>query len=903
MIRYTLENGMRGVVDPTGRSDAAAVYVWINVGSADEPPGMEGAAHFVEHMVFKGTHTYGVGEVAAAIEAMGGDLNAWTSFDETVFHATVPAAAAVPAMGVLAEMLRSARFDTAELRRERTVILEEIRGTEDDPDIVLSEATYASAWPDHPYGRPIIGTTRSVRGMTRDALHGFYVRHYQPANACLAVAGPVDVDAVTRAAAGFFGGGGAAPPRTQRTPGGGARPARALRRGFEACLVDLAWPGPGHGDPAVAPLDVLCVALGGGASSPLEARLRLREGLCHSAEAAYDSERDAGMAVVSLHARDGMAARAVAAAREEVAAAREGSLGDAEVERAKAQILADRVFGRETVDGRAHTLAFHTERLGSPDAWQGYDEEIRRVTSSAVLAAARRWLDPEREVATALVPKGERLAFRRSPAEVRSAESERVGAGGAALGAARTLGGSAGGGVGESDSAEGGVAGGVAGGVGGGAPAPARDGAVAATSPTWTSAPYVGVRAPTRTVLANGLRVLLDPDDSEVAAIRIVGLGGALSERAESAGRSTGWARAVVRGAGGRDAVGFARAVEALAGSVGAASGRSSQGIRGEFVAARFEEGLELVADTLLRPTFAEEEVVRVREELVEALSEREDHPEQVLMERIWALAYGRHPYALPGIGTRSTLARLDAGRLRAHHRRWCAGENLVVAVSGGFDPDRVRATLERLLAPLPAGARLALPPTPVRPSATRRTTIRSGREQAHVALAFPGVAVDDPRQPEVEILAAVLGGQGGRLFVELREAHGLAYHVGAASQEGVQPGLFMCTVATDPSRAAEAERRLEESLASAAAGPVSVDEVERARRYLVGAIELDLQTAGARANLAAYTDLYGHDGLKYRALVRRRLEGVEVDDVRRCAARVLACPIVRGRLVPAGKA
>ncbi|MFN7146700.1 MAG: M16 family metallopeptidase, partial [Myxococcota bacterium] len=191
MLRFDLDNGMRGLVDPTGRSDAAAVYVWINVGSGDEPAGMEGAAHFVEHMVFKGTKSYGVGEVAAAIEALGGDLNAWTSFDETVFHATVPAAAAVPAMGVLAEMLRTARFDPVELARERTVILEEIRGSDDDPDTVLSEATYAAAWPDHPYGRPVIGTTKAVRGMTREALHGFYERHYQPSNACLAVAGPV----------------------------------------------------------------------------------------------------------------------------------------------------------------------------------------------------------------------------------------------------------------------------------------------------------------------------------------------------------------------------------------------------------------------------------------------------------------------------------------------------------------------------------------------------------------------------------------------------------------------------------------------------------------------------------------------------------------------------------------
>ncbi|MDP2312448.1 MAG: pitrilysin family protein [Pseudomonadota bacterium] len=853
MLRFTLENGMRGVVDASGPSDAAAVYVWINVGSADEAAGMEGAAHFVEHMVFKGTRSYGVGEVAAAIESLGGDLNAWTSFDETVFHATVPAAEAVPAMRVLAEMLRDARFDTGELTSERTVILEEIRGADDDPDSVLAEATYASAWPDHPYGRPVIGTTRSVRGMTRDALHAFYARHYQPANACLAVAGPVDAAAVRAAATELFAGGGPAVARPNRRPVSGPRRPRSMRRGFEACLVELAFPTPGDGDPAIAPLDVLCLALGGGASSPLESRLRLRESVCLSADSGLHTERDAGMAVVSLHAREGQVGRAVLGAREEIAKARAGGLGEAEVERAKAQILAERVFGRETVDGRAHTLAFHTERFGDPEAWRRFDAAVAAVTPADVAAAARLWMDPEREVALALLPAGERLSFAKRPAEL-VASTPVVAA----------------------------------------EPAKPMEAVL--------RRPARGIRAPWRHVLDNGMRILFCPDDGEVAGIRIAGMGGSFAESAASAGRGTAWARALLRGAGELDAVGYAAAVETLAGSVAASSGRSSQAVRGEFVAWRFQEGLELVADAIMRPRFDEVEVNRVRDELVEALAEREDHPEHLLGERIWAAAYGRHPYALSSLGTEAILGGLRPSLLRAHHRRWATGANLVVGVAGAFDPDEVLEVLGRTLGKLPAGAAMVLPPQPVRPDDIRRVTLRSGREQAHVALAFPGVAVDDLIQPDVDVLAAVLGGQGGRLFVELREAHGLAYAVGAASHEGVHPGLLVCTVATDPERADEAELRLAESVARAAAGTITAEEVERARRYILGAIELDLQTASARANLAAYTELYGQDGLRYRSLVRQRIENVQDDGVRGAAERLLARPLVRGRLLPAGK-
>lgn len=854
MLRFDLDNGMRGLVDPTGRSDAAAVYVWINVGSGDEPPGMEGAAHFVEHMVFKGTKSYGVGEVAAAIEALGGDLNAWTSFDETVFHATVPAAAAVPAMGVLAEMLRTARFDAVELARERTVILEEIRGSDDDPDTVLSEATYAAAWPDHPYGRPVIGTTKAVRGMTREALHGFYERHYQPSNACLAVAGPVDAAAVRAAAATLFGGGAAARPRPGRRPDSGPRRPRVLRRGFEACLVDLAFPGPGVGEPGVAALDVACTALGGGASSPIEARLRLREGICLAAEAGFDLQRDGGMAVVSLHAREGRVGDAVAAAREEIAKARAAGLDEAEIDRAKAQILAERVFGRETVDGRAHTLAWHRERLGDHEAWRAYDAEIAAVTPADVVEAARRWLVPEREVATALVPAGEQVSLARG--------KPRKYVEGVALPAAKE------------------------------APDSAAD----------VPAPRARVAEARRVVLPNGVRVLLEPDDGEVAAVRIAGLGGAFAEDAATAGHGTAWARAVVRGCGDLDAIAFAGAVERIAGTVTASSGRSSQAIRGEFVAARFEEGLALCADVILRPRFEAAEVGRVRHELKDALAEREDHPEHMLAERVWAEAYGAHPYGLPVLGTPATVKRVGPKLLAARHRAWAVGANLVVGVAGAFDPDRVLALLTDTVGRLPAGAPLALPERPVFPADVRDVTLRSGREQAHIAFAFPGAALSDPFQPDLEVLAAVLGGQGGRLFVELREAHGLAYAVGAASHDGVHPGLLVCTVATDPERAAEAEARLTESLARAASGALTDDEIARARRYILGASELDLQTATSRANLAAYTELYGEDGLRYRSLVREKIAGVRDDEVRRRAAITLARPVVRGRLLPTGK-
>lgn len=241
MTHGTTGNGMRVVLLPDDGPDVAAVYLWMNVGSVDEPPGMEGAAHFIEHLVFKGTDALGVGECAARIEAMGGDLNAWTGFDETVLHATVRGVHAADAVDVLAEMMRHATFDAAELERERDVVIEEIRGGDDDVGLVVGEAMYAEAWPNDPYGRSIIGTAASVRALPRDALLAFYRERYVPANACIAVAGRFDVGEVGARIRDRFAGGPHAPVRARpaHAParGGGTR---RLRRRFGTHLVRLA---------------------------------------------------------------------------------------------------------------------------------------------------------------------------------------------------------------------------------------------------------------------------------------------------------------------------------------------------------------------------------------------------------------------------------------------------------------------------------------------------------------------------------------------------------------------------------------------------------------------------------------------------------------------------------------
>jgi len=186
MHTHVLANGLRVVVHPRP-VPLAALYLWIEAGSVDERSDEHGAAHFLEHMLFKGTPTRGVGDVPATIESLGGDLNAYTSLESTVLHATVELDGWKEALDVLADMSQRSLLDATELEREREVILEEVRGTASDPEELLYEGVQSALYADHAYARPILGTAAEVAELPRQALMNFWRREWGPQRAVLSL--------------------------------------------------------------------------------------------------------------------------------------------------------------------------------------------------------------------------------------------------------------------------------------------------------------------------------------------------------------------------------------------------------------------------------------------------------------------------------------------------------------------------------------------------------------------------------------------------------------------------------------------------------------------------------------------------------------------------------------------
>ncbi len=826
MVTTRLDNGLDLALLPDDGADVAAVYAWIDVGAADEPPGLEGAAHFIEHLVFKGTRSYGVGEVAAAFEALGGDVNAWTSFEETVFHATVPGEAAAQAVAILGEMVRTPRFDPLEVERERQVVVEEIRGGEDDVDLVVSEATWALAFPDHPYGRSVIGTPGTVGHMDLGALRAFHARHYLPSNSRIAVAGRFDSGRVSEAVGLHFGGGGPRPARDRRVAQHAPGKTTLLRRRFDTRLVRVAFPAPAHTHPDAVAVEVLAMAAGGGSASPLVVALRNVPGVL-DATFDYEAEAQGGLLVCEAQVVAGRAGEVTRAMTRQLAALRSGELAPADTLRARLNLAVDRRARHESADGRAADACFYLAHHGAADAWRRHDAAISSTTHVEVTTVARRYLDPELAQVLALSPG---LRSLRSDWSVRS--------------------------------------------------------------------PRRRVDAPEVYRLDNGIRVLVERDGSDLAAVRVAGLGGQLAERAGAEGLGAAWSRTVMRGAGGLSPDALGRAAAALGASLGASGGRSSQSMAVEGPAEHASAALELLLLGAVEPSFLATEVDRARELLVDELASRDDEPGERLSVAMWAAAFGGQPWGLDPGGTEASLARLSGASLLAAHLAWAAPENLVVGVVGNVDSECIVSRLRHVLGKLPVGRGLPRPSNLRHPRRARRVSLPSAREQAHVSAMYAGITARDRRAAALEVLGTVLSGQGGRLFGRLREESGLAYAVGASSLEGPFGGVVTCGLATDPARVHEAEAKLLAAIDGIREGDVTDGEVARARAACVGAAEAGLQTVGARCAAMVYAELYGLGGVAYRRL-SRRAEPVTTADVRGVARDVFSRPTVVGRLEP----
>ncbi|XSC42257.1 M16 family metallopeptidase [Bradyrhizobium sp. RDT10] len=412
---FTLDNGLQVVVIPDHRTPVVTQMIWYKLGSADETPGKSGLAHFLEHLMFKGTAKHPAGEFSQTVRRVGGNENAFTSVDTTGYIQRVPREQLPAMMEFEADRMTGLILKDENVLPERDVVLEEFNmRVANNPDARLSEQIMAALYLNHPYGRPVIGWRQEIEKLDREDALAFYKRFYAPNNAILVIAGDVDVKDIRPLVEKNFG----PIPAQHAIPEKRIRPQEpmpaaprtvtlsdprveqpGLRRYY---LVPAAATAATGESPA---LDVLAQLMGGGANSYLYRALVIDRGLAISADAGYDGTAlDPSQFSILVTPKPGVEFAPIEEAIDKVIADLAQNTARAEdLERVKTQLIAEAIYAQ---DNQATLACWYGGALTtglSIDDIRSWPDRIRAVTAEQVRDAAAKWLDKKRSVTGYLI--------------------------------------------------------------------------------------------------------------------------------------------------------------------------------------------------------------------------------------------------------------------------------------------------------------------------------------------------------------------------------------------------------------------------------------------------------------------------------------------------------------------
>jgi len=411
MRAATLDNGLKVLVREEHTAPLASVWCWYKVGSKDERPGLTGVSHWVEHMNFKGTTNIPRDQVKGIIERYGGSWNGYTWIDQTTYLETASRDALDRMLFIEAERMANGLYHPDDCESERTVIISELEGGENDPDQLLDQELTATAFKAHPYRHPTIGWISDLRSMTRDDLYGYYRRYYVPNNATLVIVGDVDTDDALRRAERHFGriaaGGEIVRSKTEEPEQTGER-RLTLRKPATTAYLKLGYHAPAITGEHFFPLLILDAVLTGAKGLNLWSSFRIappqrstrlyralvERGLASWIGGALVATQDPFLYTISATAMEGTPLSAIESAMlEELDRVVRDGVTDAELTKAKTQLRARLVFDNDSVTNIAHQLGYF-ETIGGVDLFTTTPEKIAAVTAEQVATAARATLTP-----------------------------------------------------------------------------------------------------------------------------------------------------------------------------------------------------------------------------------------------------------------------------------------------------------------------------------------------------------------------------------------------------------------------------------------------------------------------------------------------------------------------------
>ena len=920
-----LDNGLKVLLQEVHTNPLVSVWCWYRVGSKDEQIGATGISHWVEHMNFKGTQNFSKARMRSAIEDYGGYWNGYTSLDQTTYFETVGATALDEMLRLEAERMSLSLFDPPEVKSERTVVISELQGSENDPKNLLDVDVTAAAFKAHPYRWPTIGWLKDLETLSRDQLYQFYRQYYIPNNAILVLVGDFHTPEALELVKKYFTRIPRKPDpirlRTTEPEQQGERRIKIVREGTTPYL-QITYRAPDIFNDEYYALLILDAALNGAKglnlwSSPLDANAtkssRLYKALIDKKLATYVNSnlvpaQNPYLYKLTVTLPDIFQYQpAEEAIYDELEKIKNYGLTSHELSKAKNQWVARAFLDQDTATKLAHQLGYF-ESIASYKFLNALEEKINQVSPDDLRRVAIKYFTDRARTVGWFVPVQKkpsidveklsaegRLPITRSGFENDKPELIRpwLESQPARETPGETLHNWKSTGSFQIRSYH----------VAGSREGPASDGITTQVSP-----PKISLSAQKK-VLSNGVSVVVvENSTSPTLTIKVSMKAGAMRDSDEKAGTAYFVGQMLEHGTKTRNVYQIAEGFDFL----GADLKTNTDYLVTSFTVNGLKKDagtfIPFLAEMFQSPSFPQSEVEKVRMELLTELRQEADDTElvadQILRERIYPPG---HPFRRKVEGTVKAVEGLKSQDLLSFYRRYYRPDQLIVCVAGDIKPEAVFQLVEKSFGGWSVQGTpesFSIPAVSPGLGMGEQVVTMKNKSQCDIAFGFPGISIHSPNYYPMLILNQIFGqaGLGGRVGDRIRDEEGLAYYAYSSFDASLCEGPFVIRAGVNPERVDRAVTVMKEEIEKLKARNVTEMEVKAAKKYLIHSLPIQLESNEAIARQMERIELF-QLGIDYLERYAELIEGVKMENVLDCirtrlsfdqAALVIAGPYER---------
>ncbi len=803
MERHTLKNGLNYILEERKNTGVVAVQVWMNVGSKDEDDRVAGITHFIEHLIFKGTDKIKGNEFARKIEAMGGSVNAFTSFDNTVYHIIVPSTVFREGFELLMESVKNPVFPDQEIAKERKVVLEEIKMGEDDPQRKLFKELFSLSYHGEVYGRPVIGFRETVENITRDDIVKYFGTHYVPSNQTIVITGDFDRDAAHDIIVRYLSDQKSPKKETPKKVAGSrskGETEKIIYKDVRENYIALAYGIPKRTDPDVPAVDVLGTILGDGESARLQEVLKKRKAIVNGISTYVFTPQEEGLFVVYANYSGDDTQKVMRGIEGEIRRMQKEDISEWELVKARNMLKAYYIYDAEAAQGRARQIGDSTTMTGDPDFIDKYLKAVDKVSAADVKRVAGKYLATKDRRTVIIGPKK--------------------------------------------------------------------------------------VANPYTKNLKNGLKCLVNKNDSSPTfSVRVGFAGGLKAEEIGKNGEFNILSRMLLKGTKEKTSSDIAREIDMLAGSLVPYNGRNVFGLSGKFLSKDIKTVISLIKELLLQSSFTDQELTRVKREVLSEIRQRDDDPVSYTFLRFNQVMFANHPYSLDPIGTEKDVEKLSLDDIAGLYRQYVTPGGAVIAFSGDVDEKEIFKLMEDLFQEW-EGKKTVLKKVYMKPF-RKTVNVSKDIEQVHIVFGFPGPGLIDEDRYPAEVLDAALSGMGGRIHKALREENPYAYAVTFFNQMAYETGAMGIYIGTSPAFLKDVEHIARREIQKIITEGFSLQEIEDGKNYIIGNHYIRMQANSAKASSMCLDSLYGLDPDLFKTFPNF-IEKVTKEDVDRAARKYI---------------